>query len=292
MVAACSDSVTPPSGRAPMAFRIPLQFSLQEAADQAMPGDSVVFEVSFDIGSDEIVFDRNQTPIILMLPQGGKVGDARVGGDVMNPPRIVFENPRGTTVVGIVFDGTEVEVRGSGNLDLYDCGFKNASTQLLVQGSEGSLDVFVEECLFRTAGLFSIDVQGTARVTSVNNTLHNAGDCGIRLNDTATAEIRFCIISDYANFGIACLGSGGLIAGGSGCNDIHDSRTDTGSEPYSGCEPGEFDFHLSPQYCDAPGDNFRLLDTSPCAPLNSGSNCGDEKRIGARDPGCQPDTKF
>jgi hypothetical protein len=159
-----------------------------------------------------------------------------------------------------------------------DCDFSGGQRHVY---SDGSLQLEVNDCLMVEPSLFGIDAGGSGGVLATNNTIVGAGDCGMVVRSSIRLVALRNLISGSGNFGIACLGVTSLV--NSGCNDIFDSAT----APYGACAEPEFDFQLDPLFCPADSAAWFLQETSPCAPLNSGSDCGN-RQIGARGVGCYP----
>jgi hypothetical protein len=172
-----------------------------------------------------------------------------------------------------------VEVTGQGTLAIDDCLFRRGAIQVRGTGSGKGLRIELGQCLMTDAARFSVNLAGKATLASLQNTVAGAGDCGVLLESGARGDIRQTLIYDSANYGIACETSAALTDS-SGCNDVFLS----GLAPYLNCAAPEGDFHLDPAFCDEPGGDYTLFDTSPCAAANSG-NCG---RIGGRGPNCSP----
>lgn len=271
---ACSDDDPPP--RTPTTWTIPTEISLEEVADQASAGDTLIILSGFPIlpVTKTLVFSNAQTPLVIM-------------GDKFPPPVIStldsitvmrFDSPRvGTRIMDVGFSGgaNSIEVSGGGGMLIETCNFFRSTVQVRVNGS--NLSVTVQGCLMRNAGLFSVVTENRASAVITNTTIDFAGDCGILLTQNTSAEVRNCIISNSARFGIACNDNATLSM--SDCNDVYNS----GDLPYSGCTDGARSFDQDPLFCG--GSDFSIDSASPCAP----DNWNDCALIGAFDVvNCNP----
>ena len=274
-VSGCGDDPTGPS-RDPIIWNIPDEDSFEAAADGAIPGDTLevssVF-VPLPALTKTVTFDSDQTPLVIRGRRGFPV--LTIGSD---DPILRFVSPRtGTRISGMAFSGGSVALTiEGGTMAIDDCNFIDGTVQIL--GSGGGTRVDVSETVMRDAAAFAIVMQSGASVIAVNNTINEAGDCGILITSNSRGEVNNCIISNSVNFGIACTDGGSLVTT-SGCNDIYMS----GMAMYQNCGPGVDDFALDPEFCGPPTD-LTIQTTSPCAPANSG-DCG---LIGALIDLCDP----
>lgn len=260
-------------GRNPMAFDIPTEYSLQDAASQAEPGDTLnVLFSPFPLG-ETVSIASKQTPLLI---QGTKSWPA-LSISVTDQPILHFDSPKpGTRIVQMGFSGgyPAVDVAGSGAITVENCRFAGGEVQVYATGN--GAQVTVTDCVMAKAGLFSIEMGPGAAVTATGNTIDLAGDCGLFLSD-ATAVVTRCIFWRSTNYGLACSGGGGLDPA-SGCNDIHNS----GVGPYLGCSPASGDIYEDPLFCDPAHGDYTIDYNSPCVPLLSGC----DEYIGALRVGC------
>lgn len=273
-LSACSDDDAPP--RAPMVWVIPAEASLQEAADGAAPGDTLLLDSVFGIPpvTKTVTFSNPQTPLVIMSDDKLATISTSDSITVMR-----FDSPNiGTQIINVGFSGgaNAIEVFGGGGLLIERCIFTGSAVQVRVDGS--NLSVAVRECLMRNAVFFSVVTENRASVVVTSTTIDSAGDCGILLTRNTTAEVQNCIISNSARFGIAC-NDNAILSPGSDCNDVYNS----GALPYSGCTGGAKSFDQDPLFCG--GNDFSIEPTSPCSP-DSSDGCG---LIGAFDAvACNP----
>ena len=270
----CSDDPAQPQ-RPPMDFLVGVEITLADAVAQAIPGDTITL-----VGGDSLtatqVIPSNKTPLLF---RALVLHDPLLRGPD-DQPILRFESPaEGTRIAGIFFRGgsSSLVVEGEGHLKIWGCGFRDGDVQVLVDG--GSF-VEIVESVMDDAGTFAIQAMNGARIVSSNNTIVNAGDCGILLTGSSTGRVDHCILHDSVNFGIACTG-GGSLDPDSGCNDIYSNVG--GSSPYLGCTGSVGDFSLDPGFCDEENRYYRLAETSPCTELNSPGGCG---LVGAIPDGC------
>ena len=262
ILSACSDDDPPP--RAPMVWLIPDEASLQEAADGAAPGDTLLLGSVFGIPpvTKTVTFSNTQTPLIIMSNDKGATISTCDSITVMR-----FDSPNfGTKIINVGFSGgiNAIEVFGGGGLLIERCDFTGSAVQVLVNGT--NLTVTVRECLMQNAGFFSVLTENRAFIAVTNTTIDSAGDCGILLTQNTIAEIRNCIISNSERFGISC-NDNAVLSPLSDCNDVYNS----GALPYSGCTDGAKSFDQDPLFCG--GSDFSIDSASPCAPANS-NDCG------------------
>jgi hypothetical protein len=263
-LAGCADNPSDSTPRAPGVLLIPIDMSLEAAARDAVAGDTLQFVSSVTV-ANTVVFHEEQTPLLLR----GFRNQTWITGTMGDRPILSFLSPRaGTRITQMAFSGGSagLDLVGPGAVAVDECRFDTGASQ--IRGSGNGLTVDVSHTLMRNAGAFSLDMGGDAVLRAVSTSIDAAGDCGIRLQGSAVAYVAGCIIWRSANFGIACLGTGGL-ADSSGCNDIHQSATGS----YTGCAPPSSDFSLPPLFCDPDDGDYTIDELSPCAPLNSGG-CG------------------
>jgi Right handed beta helix region len=272
----CSNDDGPSgSGHDPVVYHIGLlDYTFEEAAELAMPGDTLMFDISPPKLTNTIVFGENQTPLVLTAT---KDYPRIVAPDGL--PALRFVAPKaGTRIERLAFSGgnATVSVSGSGSITIQDCKFQNAHIQLLASGQ--SLTVNASKCEFLRPEAFGIEVQSSTTLNADKVTIIQAGDCGILITGSATARVTNSIIYDAFNYGIACTGQGAL-AGGSGCNDIYLSTA------VGDCTEPTTDFAADPLFCDPAHDVYTIMSISPCAPANSPPGCG---QVGAYLPACDP----
>ncbi len=264
------------SDRDPRDFLIPSELSFEEAAAQAVAGDTLTIADLAITLEATVEFRAGQTPLLI---RGTKYYPLiTILGD--DPPlRFVNPNP-GTRIQGMLLSApkTGLEAVGPGEITVADCRFTGCEVQVLARNA--GLDLTVTDCLMRDAELYAIDVEGGSVLFAEQNTVDAAGDCSVRLQSGASGTVRNCILHRSANYGVACLGTASL-ADSSTCNDIHLS----GSAPFMGCEAPEGNFDLDPLFCNLDGGNYTLVSISPCTPVNSGG-CG---QIGAFPAACEPE---
>lgn len=251
-----------------------LDYTFEEAADLAMPGDTLMFESSPPQLTNTIVFGENQTPLVLTATKEHPRITAPAG-----LPAVRFVSPKaGTRIEHLGFSGgnSTLSVSGSGSLTIDDCKFTGA--QIQVFGSGENLTLNVSECEFVRPTAFGIEVQSSTVLHADRVTVVEAGDCGILITGSATGRVANSILYNSANYGIACTAQGKL-SNDSGCNDIFGSPS-----PVLDCTEPTTDFHLDPLFCDEAHNLFTIMSISPCAPANSGT-CG---QVGAYLPACDP----
>ena len=264
VLAGCGDDEPTEPPRDPEVFFIPLEISLEQAANIAIPGDTLIITGSLLL-LETVTFSSNQTPLVIL---GGKMPPPTLS-ILADQPILHFVAPNdGTKVAELGFSGggNGVLAENAGRIEVADCAFSGGTIQVLGAGS--GLVVDVSGCLMRDAGLFSIEAKSSATVVASNNTIDGAMDCGILLVDNAQGQVNNCIISNSSRYGIACQ-QGAILTPASGCNDIYMS----GTAPYENCTPGVDDFSLDPLFCTGAND-FTIQDISPCAPANSPQGCG------------------
>jgi len=270
----CDDNGSSGSGHDPVVYHIGiLDYTFEEAAELAMPGDTLLFESSPPQLTNTIVFGENQTPLVFTATKQHPRITAPDG-----LPALRFVSPKsGTRIEHLGFSGGNytLNVSGSGSIAIDDCKFTGALIQVF--GSGDNLTVNVTRSEFVRPEAFGIAVQSTTVLHADKVTVVAAGDCGILITESATGRVKNSILYNSANFGIACRGQGQLT-NDSGCNDIF------GSVPVSDCTEPATDLHLDPMFCDAAHNVFTIMSISPCAPANSGG-CG---QIGAYLPACDP----
>ena len=269
----CNNDGSSGSGHDPVVYHIPLEISLEEAAAQALPGDTLAIEGVPSPLTDTIVFSENQTPLVLT---GTKVRPSIVAPSGL--PAFRFTSPKaGTRIAHLAFAGgnTTISISGSGSFAVDDCKFSGGQIQIF--GSGENLTLSVSRCEFLRPQAFGIEVQSSTTLHADKVTVVAAGDCGILITGSATGQVTHSVLYNSANFGIACTAQG-TLTGNSGCNDIF------GSAPVGGCTEPVTDLHLDPLFCDAAHNVFTIMSISPCAPANSGA-CG---QIGAYLPACDP----
>jgi hypothetical protein len=270
----CNDKESSGSSHDPVAYHIGiLDYTFEEAADLAMPGDTLIFDSSPPQLTSTIVFAENQTPLVFTAT---KQYPRIVAPDGL--PALRFVSPKnGTRIEHLAFAGgnTTINVSGSGALSLDDCKFSSGQIQLFGSGDNLTLNVTRSEFLRPSA--FGIEVQSSTVLHADKVTVVAAGDCGILLTGSATGRVANAILYNAANYGIACTAQGKL-SNDSGCNDVF------GSIAVLDCTEPTTDLHLDPMFCDAAHDVYTILSISPCAPANSGG-CG---QVGAYLPACDP----
>ena len=276
--AGCNDSSTRPGpGRIPKAFFIPTDITLDEAPDQVIAGDTLWVTQSPLLPLPRTLeFRADQTPLLIR----GTKNYPLVSVNLDSTAIFRFVNPRaGTRIEHLLVQGgtNSVEITGQGTLTIDDCIFRRGAIQVRGTGSGNGLRIELEQCLMTDAARFSVNLTGKATLASFQNTLVGAGDCGMLLESGARGDIRQTLIHDSANYGIACE-TNAALTDSSGCNDVYLS----GLAPYLNCTGPESDLHLDPTFCNEPGGDYTILDSSPCAAANSG-DCG---RIGGREPNC------
>lgn len=272
--AGCSDDDPTEPQRPPMDFLVGVDFTLAEAVDQARPGDTISFFGGDSLSATQII-PAEKTPL-LIRPLVLHDPVLRGPGD---QPILRFESPaEGTRIVGIHFQGgsSAIQVQG-GQLEIEFCGFREGGVQVLAGG--GAV-VDIGGSRMDDAAIFSIQATTGARIASRNNTIVNAGDCGILITGNATGMVNNSIIHASVNYGIACTGGGSLDAD-SGCNDIFAS----GTSSYLNCVPPSSDFSLDPAFCDVLNGYYRLSNSSPCRTANSPGGCG---LVGFTSEACSP----
>ena len=274
----CSDDpVSPP--RDPMNIFVGLDNTFEEALAMAAPGDTIVVQVGVALSAG-VEIASNKTPLVIR----GDRKDISFSGPGSGT-LLTFVDPKdGTRVSNIDFKKAAryVRARGSGAIAVDACTFAGGETQIRI---EDEVAATVSTCVMSDPSLFNIDVEGGSTLIAVQNTLHGAGDCGVRLLDFTRMHAEQNIVTEYKNYGIACVS--GVLLAESKCNDVFDSDPTTAdplrsSEPYLGCEPAAGDFSKDPKFCDLEGRDFQLFDTSPCAEANS-EGCG---QVGALPVGC------
>jgi hypothetical protein len=271
------DDIVDPNDREGRTVHIPLDVgSLGEAIDTAVPGDTLVLGgLHFEVLTSSLVIPSSVTPLVIR----GDKSLASVAAPSNQAPALIFQDPKaGTRVdrVGFAGGNPAVQVTGSGALVVERCAFTSGVIGVLGAGSS-NLTVTVRDNLVRDPLVFGFEARSSTRLIAEQNTIVNAGDCGILVGGSSMVTAIGNIITGSVNFGVAC--QGGSLTAESGCNDIYDS----GTAHYSGCTEAETSFSLDPEFCDANNGDFTLHFSSPCAELNSGEECG---RLGAFEVGC------
>jgi parallel beta helix pectate lyase-like protein len=271
----CNDDNSSGSNHDPVVYHIGLlDYTFEEAADLALPGDTLVFESSPPQLTNTIVFGENQTPLVLTAT---KQHPRITAPDSL--PALRFVSPKsGTRIEHLAFAGGNytINVSGAGSLTMDDCKFLGAQIQVFGSGDNLTLNVTRSE--FVRPSSFGIAVQSSTVLHADKISVIGAGDCGVLITGSATGRVANSILYNAANFGVACTAQGKL-SNDSGCNDIYGSPF-----PVLGCAEPANDFHLDPLFCDPAHDIYTILSISPCAPANSGG-CG---QIGAYLPACDP----
>ena len=279
-VSACDDGGTnPPSGREPRTILVPDEMDLEEAAREAVAGDTLLLRVFFPIPpvGETVTFRAAQTPLFIRgdksLPLISGTGDFAL---------LRFESPKaGTQVEAVAFSGGSpaIEVVGTGGILVSACRFTGGSVQ--IRGSGSGLTLHAEGNLLETAAGFAMEAADRCRLVATQNTVIRPDEVGILLAGQSEGLLTANIVLPASGAaGIECR-DGSQLLPESGCNDLFGSLDNA----YVGCVAPATDFQLDPQFCDAAHGVYTLVSTSPCAPLNSGG-CG---RIGARDVACEPE---
>jgi len=272
--AGCNDDNPSGSGHDPVVYRIPIDISFEDAAAQALPGDTLAFQLSPLPLTQTVVISENQTPLVFT---GTKERPRIVAPNGL--PALRFVSPKnGTRVEHLAFSGgnTTISVSGSGALSVDDCKF--LSGQIQIFGSGDNLTLNVSKSEFLRPSSFGIEVQSSTLLHADNVTVVNAGDCAILITGSATGRVTNSILYSSFNYGLACTAQGTLTTD-SGCNDIFDSPAFV-----LNCAEPANDLHLDPLFCDLAHDVYTIMSISPCAAANSGT-CG---KIGAYPPACDP----
>jgi parallel beta helix pectate lyase-like protein len=267
-----SDTPTTPH-HDPVVFRIPIEISFEDAAAQALPGDTLSFELSPLPLAQTVVLNGSQTPLVLTGTRYYPVLVAPAGF-----PALRITSPKaGTRLQHLAFSGgnTTLDISGSGSVRIDDCRFTGGQIQLAASGE--NLTVDVSNSLFQRPSVYGIEIQSQTVLHASTLSIVFAGDCGILMSQSARARVLSSIIYQAVHYGIACTGTGGLTAD-SGCNDIF------GSTHVLDCTEPATDFSVDPLFCDESHNQFTIMSISPCAPENSGG-CG---QVGAFLPACDP----
>jgi hypothetical protein len=186
-LSACSDDDPPP--RTPVIWTVPTESSLQEVAAGAAGGDTVIILSAFPTQpvTETLVFSNTQTPLVIM-------GTKFPPPVIFSPDSIAvmrFDSPNaGTVIRDVGFSGgaNAIEVFGGGVMLIERCTFSGSAVQVRVDGA--NLTTTVRECLMRDAGFFSVLTENRAAAIVTNTTIDSAGDCGIQLTESTTAEVR------------------------------------------------------------------------------------------------------
>jgi len=252
----CNNDGSSGSGHDPVVYHIPLEISLEEAAAQALPGDTLAIEGVPSPLTDTIVFSENQTPLVLT---GTKVRPSIVAPSGL--PAFRFTSPKaGTRIAHLAFAGgnTTISISGSGSFAVDDCKFSGGQIQIF--GSGENLTLSVSRCEFLRPQAFGIEVQSSTTLHADKVTVVAAGDCGILITGSATGQVTHSVLYNSANFGIACTAQG-TLTGNSGCNDIF------GSTPVGNCTEPATDLHLELGVTVFSHENAYHLDERKLRPL-------------------------
>jgi hypothetical protein len=111
--------------------------------------------------------------------------------------------------------------------------------------------------------------------TIVGNVTANAS-ASVAL-DLSSGSFERNIVANATGVGLECTGGGVTIR----CNDIWNSQ----NADYQECATSPSDFSADPQFCNLADLDFRLHESSPCAPAHSPAGCD---LIGALGVGCGP----
>lgn len=272
----CGDDDGPTGGgRDARIILIPLDMTLEEAADSAVAGDTLVFSGPFQLPIEEtVVFAGNQTPIVLR----GSKDFPTVSGAV--DPVMRFENPQAGTRIeelGFAGGGTLLEVRG-GRIELATVSFAGGALQLAaLDGAR----VTLREAIFRDATGDAVALAAGGVLDALGVTVARAGGDGFDLAASSQALITNSILWQTTGYGFRCADST-VLAPDSGCNDFFANTAGARLN----CAPGEHDFSLDPLFCADERNDFTLQSNSPCGP-SFNTECG---LIGAFPVGCDPDT--
>ncbi len=274
-VASCNDSTKPATHKG-TTILVPVDMTLEEAVAAAAPGDTLLLQggfTTFDV-SRTLEIASDQTPIVI---RGGK--DLPLITSSGTVALLRFRSPKaGTKVEAVSFTGAGspalLEATGPGELTVSDCRFV-AGAAIQLHGTGDGLHLVAAGNLMRDAGTFSIMMTGDSDLESAGNTIDNAGDCGLLLQNGVSAYLHNNIVNRSHNFGVACQ-LGAILADSSGCNDFFASA----NGDYMGTDPPAGDFHADPLFCGT--GVFTIKDISPCAADNSGG-CGP---VGAFPVGC------
>ena len=257
-----------------MELSIPFQYSLTEALDIAVPGDTLLFTdtLSSTLVNAVIVIPGSKTPLFFRgdknkarFQAGGTTGILR------------FEQPRpGTRLSQLAFlgGGVQVEVLG-GSVQVDSCDFQGGSTHLLADGGS----VTAASNLFRNGTDDALVAEAGGSLTLSQSTVVDSRGDGVRATG-GSVRLNQVLIAGVRGAGVRC--TGGILDEASGCNDVWDSQEGN----WVDCTPAESDVSLDPLFCDPDNGDFTLFSFSPCAPANSVEDCG---LIGGRPVACEPE---
>ena len=184
-----NDTPTSPP-HTPVVYRIPIEITFEQAAAQALPGDTLSFESSPLPAADTVTLNSNQTPLVLTGTRYYPVIAAPVG-----VPALRLLSPKaGTRIVHLAFSGgnTTLNVSGSGSLAVDDCRFTGGQIQIEASGTQ--LTVNLSNSLFQKPSVYGIEIQSQTVLHASTITIIGAGDCGILLSQVARARVQTSII--------------------------------------------------------------------------------------------------
>ncbi len=244
------------------------------------PAEAATLQAAIDrAGEDGVVEVAAGTHVIdeeIALPAG--VENVTVRGEAGSRPTLSFTlaagfddaisvQGSGATLRNLEITGTfriGVMILTSG-VSVVDCVIRDAAWYSVSCGAP-TVDATIQGNILESAGLFAVHVVNGADPLVENNTIVDAGDCGI-YTAAATPVCRNNIIAGSANWGIACFSAPppGITLE---CNVLYNSATGHYSPE---CPSAPTDLDADPMFCET--ESYTLLVGSPCAAAKAGA-CG------------------
>jgi hypothetical protein len=180
-----------------------------------------------------------------------------------NVDGLTFEGHSGSEIEGLDFrGGNNAIVLNNSNLMISGVTIRDCDEDGVMASGSGS-NGLVETSLFERPGRFGVSTYAGAELVIDNNTIIEAGDCGLFLESNAVVTNNNIVRASV--YGIICSGGSTPTFN---CNNAHDS----GSINYN-CGDlvnTENNYQLDPEFCEG---GYFLKAQSPLTPANSGG-CG------------------
>lgn len=272
-LAACGDD-DPPGRTEPEVIYVTSAEELAAALESPVAGDTIQIDGGFSNPEFEMdrgfVLDGDSSPIHI-----------RSNPRASFRPTIVFP----ANVDGLRFNGHDgstvkfLEFRGGRNTVVLDNSNVRLDSLIITDPDQDGVEAFgagttgrVHGCLIEFVpagqgghgGRFGVSTTSGTRLTIEQNTIVEAGDCGLYIGSNDV--IRANNIVRAHNFGIFFDGNADTPV--VTCNNAFMS-VNANYQPATAADP-ETNFQVDPRFC---AGSYRLQDISPLAPINSGG-CG------------------